>query len=157
MNDKELAEKCRLTRAGVDKIVEFSDEAWEDVEEVLDLQLAKAKAHYEPLIQEAVKAETERIAKRLDDELGSSESVATICRNIHFFMKSLYSQALNTEIVPEGECFNCDGKGILKAKRAIEGKTVGELAWETILCVRCNGTGKLPLVTVEQAIKKVME
>ena len=62
-----------------------------------------------------------------------------------------------TEIVSERECFNCAGKGILKAKRAIEGKTVGELAWETILCVRCSGTGKLPPITIEQAIKRVME
>ena len=107
MNDKELAEKCRLTRAGVDKIVEFSDEAWEDVEEVLDLQLAKAipiiRAEYEPLIEEArkkgyeagyqkaiefnepavrlaVKQERERIFKEVDAFVHSKGKTYTIPR-----------------------------------------------------------------------------
>ena len=52
-------------------------------------------------------------------------------------------EILNTEIVPERECEWCDGKGV---RQEVD-----------LHCVTCNGTGKLPPITVEQAIKKAQE
>jgi len=56
---------------------------------------------------------------------------------------------LNTEIVPERECYGC--RGSKWEFGSINGRQ------ERVDCHICNGTGKLPPITVEQAIKKVME
>ena len=51
---------------------------------------------------------------------------------------------------PEKKCEKCGGTGELSTRN------VG--VWDIHeLCPACKGTGKLPPITVEQTIKKVME
>ena len=59
-------------------------------------------------------------------------------------------QILSTEIVPERECEACKGSGdgCLKFEGS---KFVGNFS-----CRYCKGTGKLPPVTVEQAIRDIL-
>ena len=37
------------------------------------------------------------VAKRLDRELDSGENTPSICKNIHFYMKELYTEVLKKE------------------------------------------------------------
>jgi len=60
--------------------------------------------------------------------------------------KEIVKSFLNTEIVPERECPECNGN-----KTMLYGGRVPHY------CFTCNGTGKLPPITVEQAIKKAQE
>ena len=53
---------------------------------------------------------------------------------------------LNTEIVPERECAACSGTGIDPRYRNFHSP-----------CSACNGTGKYPSITLEQAIKRVVD
>jgi len=57
-------------------------------------------------------------------------------------------QILSIVIVPEGECKECKGTGRQWLVSAPD---------TSFLCPRCKATGKLPPITVEQAIKRVME
>lgn len=68
-----------------------------------------------------------------------AEIINVIPKDGYAYGNGVADQILNTEIVPERECPSCDG------------------ADEDIIkyCPHCNGTGKLPPITVEQAIWEV--
>ncbi len=55
----------------------------------------------------------------------------------------------NTEIVLERECKDCEGDG---TSGELAGCGLGLIHLED--CLNCNGTGKLPPITVEQAIRE---
>ena len=92
------------------------------------------------------------------DEMGWVMRKDTTCHT-YAWLKQLVNRVADAQIIkynnteiPERECKECYGRG------QITGVDVGYPSSMTVAhCDNCNGIGKLPPITIKQAIKKVME